>query len=273
MRRLTHFRSRLLAGLLGAAALGGAPAWADYVFLDYGTLDFAFTRNGNAAPIVGDVIGSLVIDQNGASRLTAQKYDFGLNDQLDGPGAGDDVLLNTANDDAGTFGVALDAVVRYLGPNAYSVESSALGFRGTDSSGATTGDSMAASFASTNVMIQGFAFVMTGDLGVLGANDAILLNNDTFGPEWNFIGSAGSLGLSGAPGAEDRRNYDSGSLVEIQFAFPGGMTLDQFFRLSDGAGATRTNAGADMKVTVVPEPATLGVMAIAGALLALRRRS
>lgn len=252
--------SALAIVCVGVLTFPLTPARGDgYFYLDYKELSFAY-RVVNSAPQVGGVIGNVVIQRDFNSDLTASKYSFGPNGRYDAIGPDDALLAFVDIPWHQAFSVSLTADVIYYGPNNYRVVSTGAGLTGTDSG---TANVYAAAFTSSSISWNGTDFNMTGNLSSLPGNDSILLGS---GESWTFNGTYGwdlmgnqqttAIGLSGV-GSELRSQYDSGRLLEVHWTMSDGTpSLDNFF------ASDRDNFGADMKVSIIPVPASAVLGAI-----------
>ena len=105
---------------------------------------------------------------------------------------------------------------------------------------------------------------MDGGLGILGANDSILVGSAD--ETWTFVGASGTkvkFDNGADPLDPNRTTFVSGNLLEFQATFgSGNPTLDDFFGRGEALGFGRTNDAADVKLTVVPVPGAVGLGAI-----------
>jgi hypothetical protein len=257
-------RSAALASLcLVCAPLASAQQEILFDYTDVRVMFDAGSSGMSVADHVGtSLIGSLfdasdtLIDR--ANIASSAAFDMVFSPTITNPGGLDDISL------AGSVsGTDTD-----LGPDAYLADVMNMG---------DGGDADGIIFSGGVLLVRG---VVSGPGGM-----SIL--RDPLAGDWVFKGTsdspvgAGSDGTSNqfTIGAADRGAYQSGALVFIDIFVPnfrdGTSTLsitnaDDFFAQAtahDGFDST----GGDMKLTIVPEPASAALFGIAG-LLGLRRR-
>lgn len=254
---MLHIRS--IAGLLAVSAVVIAPhtAPASPIGLKFSYTSVTFDYQ--PAPGPGGKVGEIALSLPGI--LTLSKYDLGG----DGFGGGNDVLLSSAViSSSAAMGFALAGDVYQVGANDYLI-SGFLG--GTDVD--QTSNSHEAILDCSNVAYipagPGGALAIAGLIAAALPNDSILINRDDGGEDWDFIGTGEADGGVSIDSGRAGFGYGTISLVQPAFNLPG--DLDNFF--SDN----RTYTGGDLKINVVPEPATISVLVFGGlGVVASRRR-
>ncbi|MCG3131893.1 MAG: hypothetical protein FLDDKLPJ_02703 [Phycisphaerae bacterium] len=234
------------------------------VFLDVTSLLFNYDAiNPNAGE--GELVGRIVILPGEVSHLSLQQLDLGADG---GFGGGDDVILDVAEiGNAANFDVllALD-VIRGGGPNQYRLRGD---FAATDTVTTLADPSILGALDTTEVSLIGPIFQFDGSLATQAFRDSLL--GPEGGSDWIFQGVPADTGPApdgdGSRGRvtllSDREVFDFGALGEFHFAGFGFNDLDAFF------AADRNALSADVKLAIVPEPATLAFL-LAG-LFGLRR--
>lgn len=171
-----------------------------------------------------------------------------------------DGLSSTSATPGTTFNLSLSAhVVKGAAPNVYSLSGGQL--TATDTTGVTK---LAASFASSDIAIApvgGVSIFMFGaPLVILGANDALLVNGP--GDDWAFVGNQPAPYAPSVTLAAGRSLFDTGLVGELHVE-PGIFAdLDTFFGAGQALPVTRGTMAADLKITVIPEPASLLFMLV-----------
>jgi len=247
--------------LFAGVTLGASAAMADLpdpnVFLDYSGLGFSYTRTAPSGS-VGE-IGTFRITDVPGTTLDAILRDA---DAMEVDRA---TILNYSN-----FDVSVSGTVTRLANDIYALSGA---FTATDDTGMTR---VLADFASTLVDVTPVSstrlFTIQGGLsGAGGTAGPILVGVDN--GVWTFNGHAGDTEATLNYGGDDRisvtsppvQSYTNGDLIDFM--------LGVRYTSLDGLFASSTNiGGGDMKVSIVPEPATLGLGLLGVGLVGLLRR-
>ncbi len=257
-------RSKCLSTVLCVVSLmsAGTAAHAGVIGVEFNySLDMSYVY----APDVGGKVGELTLSAPTAALVT--KYDLGL----DGYGGGNDVILDRAligdsNDVA--FEMTLDVIK--LAANTYSLTGM---MGGTDTD--LLSDSHVAEVISGTASYFPGTLLISGALAVGPQLDSILVNR-AIGPyQWLFAGL--TVPNPGVDPDEDlvegqlsllsgRTAFDTGSYSLLALGVDSVADLDAFF------GMDRFHAASDLKLQVVPEPATMLLLTVGGLALAVRRR-
>lgn len=237
----------LLAAVSGALCLTPAPAAADMlVTFDLNSAKLNFDQSEN----------ELTITENIGSDILVRQED-GIN------------VLDSAKIVAGNFEFLFTLDMANTGIDQWSATGN-LAFTDTDNninSPAVTGN-----FASSSIVIYPFGGGVLQIEGTLHNDSPSILQNG--GNPWVFVGeetipgehagdgpdnTAGQITIA-SPGA-----YDDGVVFVLKFGV-NTTSLDTLF------GADFEKFGGEVKGHITPEPATLGLLALGGAALLLRRK-
>ena len=239
----------LLAAVSGALCLSPAPAAADMLVsfdLNSAKLDFV------------EATGELTITENiGSDILVRQENGIDVLDSAKIVGGGDFEFLFTLD------------MVDEAGADQWTATGN-LAF--TDTSNDINTPALTGDFTSTSVVIYPFGGGVLQIEGVVHNDSPSILQNG--GNPWVFEGE------ETIPGEHAGEGLD-GTAGQITVSSPGGYDDGVVFVLKFGVNTTSLDSlfgddflktGGEVKGHITPEPATMGLLALGGAALLLRRR-
>jgi hypothetical protein len=227
--------------------LSPAPATADFITFDLNAaiLDYDADADQNA------VSGTLTVTENTGSDFQVRREN--------NTNVLDSVEISGDNGDF-NFVFTLNLV------KGLAEQWSATGIlRFTDANGGT--DAVIGNFVSDDISIisDGPGFLQI--LGTLNNDSPSILQNR--GDPWTFVGDSSILGEpSGGDamiGIGNPSDYDDGSVFVLKIG-AGTLSLDALF------GSDFTKNGGEVKGMVTPEPATIGLLAMGGLAIMVRRK-
>ena len=167
-------RRSLSACCVCAVALAGSPALAAEGFtFGFSTLVFDYTV-ANPGTDAGEVIGEVSIYEGADSRVTVQKFSWGLDAAIGGSGADADTLWDVAKiNSSSMFDLLLEAEVVRGGTDNYEIRSTSFG--ATDTVTTLASLSLGGCMVSDYVTLTPMVFMFAGPLTPLTGWDAVLL--------------------------------------------------------------------------------------------------